>query len=129
MSYMVLLSYFGNTEYATFMGGRYLFQGQSQVEVEVSHAAQMLGYRSDSTPQFADDPLRNGHLFQLATLDDFSRMQTDGFLLPSASADEFVAPGAPAAREVAAAPVDEAAAVAIDEAPAVPTKRSRSKQA
>jgi hypothetical protein len=134
MSYLVFLSYFGSAEYAPFMGGRYLFQGQNPVEVEVSHAAQMLGYRSDSTPLLAGDALRNGHLFQLATLDDFSRMQTDGFLPAEASADEYVAPGAPAAREVArevaAAPADET--VVTDEAPAAPAapaKRSRSKQA
>ena len=113
MSYNVSLIHFGAMEYALFMGGRYVFQGQGAVEVEVSHAAQMLGYRSNSTPLLAGDELRNGHLFQLATLDDFSRMQEDGFLNAEASADEFVAPGAPASREVKTPDAPKASAAAL----------------
>lgn len=112
MSYNVSLIHFGVADYALFMGGRYVFEGQNPVDVESSHAAQMLGYRSDSTPLLAGDALRNGHLFQLATLDDFSRMQTDGFLPAEASADAYVAPAAPASREVKTQDTPKASAAA-----------------
>lgn len=100
MSYLVSLSYFGPMDYAPFMNGRYVFQGQSPIEVESSHAAQMLGYVNPSPTLLAGDPLREQHLFQLATVEDFERMLADGFLAPGSKAEEFVAPTEPASREV-----------------------------
>ena len=96
MSYTVQLVHFGVAEFAPFMGGRYTFSGRGAVEVQVSHAAQLLGYRA-AAPEFDADPLRVQHLFQLAVLSDFERMAADGFMPAGATADEYVMPGAPAA--------------------------------
>lgn len=112
MSYLVLLSYFGPMDYAPFMNGRYVFQGQSPIEVESSHAAQMLGYVNATPVLLAGDPLREKHLFQLAKVEDFERMLEDGFLAPGSKAEEFVAPAAPAAREVKTPDAPKASAAA-----------------